>query len=108
MDKHIELSYCGFEAFKFFATNFLNIDSHDLFGTIRELLEQSELTPADVAECLMPKTLSRNVETCLQNLIQALKNAKEDETREGEEEEEDGTSEDEGGCEKEEDLVKRY
>ncbi|KAG5527400.1 hypothetical protein RHGRI_028325 [Rhododendron griersonianum] len=105
MDKHIELSYCGYKAFKVLAKNFLDIDSHDLFGTIRELLEQSHMSPADVAESLMHKTLSRDVETCLQNLIQALKNAKEDETLEGEEkgcEKEDGTIEDEEkGCEKE-------
>ncbi|KAE9449204.1 hypothetical protein C3L33_18890, partial [Rhododendron williamsianum] len=105
MDKHIELSYCGFEAFKVLAKNFLDIDSHDLFGTIRELLEQSHMSPADVAESLMHKTLSRDVETCLQNLIQALKNAKEVETLEGEEkgcEKDDGTREDEEkGCEKE-------
>ncbi|KAI8533824.1 hypothetical protein RHMOL_Rhmol10G0039800 [Rhododendron molle] len=105
MDKHIELSYCGYEAFKVLAKNFLDIDSHDLFGTIRELLEQRNMSPADVAESLMHKTLSRDVETCLKNLIQALKNAKEVETLEGEEkgcEKEDGTIKDkEKGCEKE-------
>ncbi|KAH7846188.1 hypothetical protein Vadar_010900 [Vaccinium darrowii] len=113
MDRHIELSYCGFEAFKVLAKNFLDIDTHDLFETIRKLLEESNMTPADVAESLMPKTLTRDVETCLQNLIQALTNAKEaktcggeeqgcekeDETSEGEEE---GSKKDDESCEGEE------
>ncbi|KAL3507835.1 hypothetical protein ACH5RR_033217 [Cinchona calisaya] len=50
MDKHIELSYCGFEAFKVLAKNYLNHESHHLFKKIRTLLEKTRMTPADVAE----------------------------------------------------------
>ncbi|XP_073005105.1 AAA-ATPase ASD, mitochondrial-like [Typha latifolia] len=78
MDKHIEMSYCGFEAFKVLAKNYLDIDSHPLFDTIRQLLEEVNITPADVAENLTPKSLNDGEETCLGSLIQALKRAKEE------------------------------
>lgn len=78
MDMHIELSYCGFEAFKMLAKNYLNIESHNLFGTICELLKEINITPADVAEHLMPKTASGDAEIYLKSLIQALQLAKEE------------------------------
>ncbi|CAJ2675584.1 unnamed protein product [Trifolium pratense] len=86
MDMHIELSYCGFEAFKMLAKNYLNIESHDLFGTICELLKEVEITPADVAEHLMPKTASGDAEIYLKSLIQALQLAKEEARRKSVEE----------------------
>ncbi|KAE9612673.1 putative ATPase, AAA-type, core, AAA-type ATPase domain-containing protein [Lupinus albus] len=78
MDKHIELSYCGFEAFKLLAKNYLKIESHHLFGTICELLKETKITPAEVAEHLMPKTSSGDAELYLKSLIQALQLAKEE------------------------------
>lgn len=78
MDKHIELSYCGYEAFKLLAKNYLNIESHYLFGTICELLKETKITPAEVAEYLMPKNASGNAEFYLKSLIQALELAKEE------------------------------
>jgi chaperone BCS1 len=81
MDMHIELSYCGFEAFKMLAKNYLNIESHNLFGTICELLKEINITPADVAEHLMPKTASGDAEIYLKSLIQALQLAKEEARR---------------------------
>jgi len=78
MDKHIELSYCGFEAFKLLAKNYLNIESHHLFGTIDELLKEIKITPAEVAEHLMPKSASGDAEIYLKSLIQALELAKQD------------------------------
>ncbi|WJX15770.1 hypothetical protein P8452_05875 [Trifolium repens] len=81
MDMHIELSYCGFEAFKMLAKNYLNIESHNLFGTICELLKEINITPADVAEHLMPKTASGDAEIYLKSLIQALELAKEEARR---------------------------
>ncbi|KAL6598434.1 hypothetical protein ACP70R_046133 [Stipagrostis hirtigluma subsp. patula] len=53
MDMHIEMSYCGFEAFKTLAKNYLDIDDHQLFGSVEKILREVDLTPADVAECLM-------------------------------------------------------
>ncbi|KAK6256066.1 hypothetical protein SCA6_017371 [Theobroma cacao] len=78
MDKHIELSYCGFEAFKVLANNYQKLESHNLFRRIQELLEEARMTPAEVAEHLMPKTVSADPETCLESLIQALESAKEE------------------------------
>ncbi|XP_021297760.1 AAA-ATPase ASD, mitochondrial-like [Herrania umbratica] len=78
MDKHIELSYCGFEAFKVLANNYQKLESHNLFRRIQELLEEARMTPAEVAEHLMPKTVSTDPETCLESLIQALESAKEE------------------------------
>ena len=83
MDNHIELSYCCFEAFKVLAKNYLDIDSHYLFPTIERLLEETNMTPADVAEHLMPKSIT-DIDpeiACLEDLIQALESAKELEGR---------------------------
>ncbi|RLN19842.1 hypothetical protein C2845_PM02G44570 [Panicum miliaceum] len=77
MDKHIEMSYCGFEAFKFLAKTYLDVDAHALFGAIGELLREVEMTPADVAENLTPKSLEDNPDTCLAALVKALEEAKE-------------------------------
>ncbi|GLT43373.1 hypothetical protein SLA2020_173260 [Shorea laevis] len=77
MDMHIELSYCTFGAFRVLAKNYLDIDSHPLFEKIGELLEVTEMTPADVAENLTPKKLGGAVETCLEAVIHALEIAKE-------------------------------
>ncbi|XWS32830.1 hypothetical protein CRYUN_Cryun22dG0023700 [Craigia yunnanensis] len=78
MDKHIELSYCGFEAFKVLAKNYQKLESHNLFSRIQELLAEARMTPAEVAEHLMPKTASGDPETCLESLILALESAKEE------------------------------
>ncbi|GKU97053.1 hypothetical protein SLEP1_g10236 [Rubroshorea leprosula] len=72
MDKHIEMSYCCFESFKVLAKNYLDIESHSLFGDISRLLEETNMTPADVAENLMPKLEKDDPDTCLKNLIEAL------------------------------------
>ncbi|KAM1656727.1 hypothetical protein ACFXTN_041122 [Malus domestica] len=76
MDKHIELSYCCFKAFKVLARNYLDLDSHELFETIARLLGKTNMTPADVAENLMPKSVIQDAESCLKNLIEALEEAR--------------------------------
>ncbi|XVE68043.1 hypothetical protein DITRI_Ditri09bG0037000 [Diplodiscus trichospermus] len=87
MDKHIEMSYCRFEAFKVLAKNYLDIETHPLFGEIGRLLEETDMTPADVAEILMLKLVDdEDDETCLKNLIEALKAAKEEARKKAEEE----------------------
>ncbi|KAL8500766.1 hypothetical protein ACS0TY_020376 [Phlomoides rotata] len=83
MDKHVELSYCGFEAFKVLAKNYMSIESHDLFATIGRMLEETNMTPADVAENLMPNLRGEGVEPRLKRLVEALEEAK----RKAEEEE---------------------
>lgn len=90
MDKRIELAYCGFEAFKILAKNYLDVDmdhSNDLFLKIRQLLEETKITPADVAENLMPKSSDEDAETCLRRLIKALEEAKEEARVKADEEE---------------------
>ena len=84
MDKHIELSYCKFEAFKVLAKNYLDIESHPLFEKISQLLEEVNMSPADVAENLMPKIEGGKAETCLESLIQALESLKEGEAQDKE------------------------
>ncbi|XP_057787343.1 AAA-ATPase ASD, mitochondrial-like [Salvia miltiorrhiza] len=86
MDEHIELSYCGFEAFKILAKNYLDIDSHELFAKIRQLLKETEMTPADVADKLMLKSDVEDADTNLLRLIKALEEAKEEARRKAEEE----------------------
>ncbi|MED6184134.1 AAA-ATPase ASD, mitochondrial [Stylosanthes scabra] len=78
MDKHIELSYCGFEAFRVLARNYLDVENHGLFGRIGKLLEEVNMTPADVAENLMPKSVDEDSDTCLGNLVESLDKAKEE------------------------------
>ncbi|KAJ0498632.1 putative AAA+ ATPase domain, ATPase, AAA-type, core [Helianthus annuus] len=78
MDKHIEMSYCCFQTFKVLAKNYLDLESHDLFATIDRMLEETRMTPADVAECLMPKSAEEDAESCLNELIKSLENAKEE------------------------------
>lgn len=89
MDKHIiKLFFCSFEAFKVLAKNYLDIESHELFGRIEELLAETDITPADVAENLMPKSAEDDGESCLKCLISALEDAKEVATFKAKEEEE--------------------
>ncbi|KAL5541655.1 hypothetical protein UlMin_009365 [Ulmus minor] len=86
MDKHIEMSYCCFETFKVLAKNYLDIESHHLFQAIEVLLGETNMSPADVAENLMPKSDTEDVETCLKSLIEDLEKAKEDAKKKAEEE----------------------
>ncbi|CAI9092496.1 OLC1v1027751C1 [Oldenlandia corymbosa var. corymbosa] len=86
MDKHIELSYCGFEAFKELAKIYLKIESHELFARVGTMLEETKMTPADVAENLMPRVFGEGAEFCLERLIKAIEQAKEDARLKAEEE----------------------
>ncbi|KAH7845619.1 hypothetical protein Vadar_004110 [Vaccinium darrowii] len=95
MDKHIELSYCCFEAFKVLARNYLDLESHDLFETIKKLLEENNVTPADVAENLMPKSPEDDADVCLANLIDAIEKAKEEAKAKAEVEEKERVKEEE-------------
>ena len=85
MDKHIEMSYCGFEAFKFLAKTYLDVDSHPLFDAVGELLREVQMTPADVAENLTPKSLDDGPDSCLEDLVKALEEAKEKKASGGDE-----------------------
>lgn len=83
MDMRIEMSYCRYEAFKVLARNYLKeITDHQLFemyGEIRQLLEEVDMSPADVAGHLMCVE-NKDADACLKGLVVALKNAKDDKT----------------------------
>lgn len=53
MDVHIHMSYCTPCAFKILANNYLGIEHHHLFGDIERLIDEVQVTPAEVAEQLM-------------------------------------------------------
>ncbi|TXG70463.1 hypothetical protein EZV62_005398 [Acer yangbiense] len=78
MDKHIELSYCSFMGFKVLANNYLKVENHPMFDTIQRLMEETNMTPTDVAENLMPKSPFDDIDKCLSSLIQALQETKEE------------------------------
>ncbi|KAK1662780.1 hypothetical protein QYE76_050939 [Lolium multiflorum] len=80
MDKHIEMSYCRFGGFEVLAKNYLDVVvEHEMFSEIRQLLEETDMSPADVAENLMPMSeKKRDPGECFRGLIEALKKAKED------------------------------
>ncbi|KAB2633451.1 mitochondrial chaperone BCS1-B [Pyrus ussuriensis x Pyrus communis] len=86
MDKHIELSYCTFDGFRVLAKNYLRIESHEMFEEIEKLMGVTKMTPADVAENLMPKSPNDNPEKCLLNFIQALEEAMEEGAKKKDEE----------------------
>ncbi|CAN6203299.1 unnamed protein product [Urochloa humidicola] len=83
MDMHIEMSYCGFDAFQTLAKNYLDVDEHELFGTVEEILQEVKLTPADVAECLMTakRAGSGEASPCLEILIDELKKRAEEKAK---------------------------
>ena len=74
------MSYCRFRAFKVLAKNYLDVKEHELFGQIAQLLEETDMSPADVAENLMPmsKKKKRDANACFEGLVEALKQAKEE------------------------------
>lgn len=73
MDIHIELSYCSYKAFKVLAKNYWDVESHDeLFPLIEKLIGDTNMTHADVAESLMPKSFNKDFETCWKALIHSL------------------------------------
>ncbi|XP_014502869.1 AAA-ATPase ASD, mitochondrial [Vigna radiata var. radiata] len=84
MDKHVEMSYCGYEAFKVLAKNYLEVESHSLFPTIEKLMGETNISPADVAENLMPKSADEDPEICLKSLIESLEEAKKKAKKEAE------------------------
>ena len=60
------------------AKNYLDVKSHDLFATIERLLGEANMTPADVAENLIPKSDDEDANVCLKNLVEALEKTKEE------------------------------
>ncbi|KAK8673242.1 hypothetical protein V6N13_111591 [Hibiscus sabdariffa] len=74
MDLHINMSYCTMQAFRVLASNYIGIEGdHRLFGDIKELLEGSKVTPAQVAEELMK---NEDADAALEGFVSFLKQKK--------------------------------
>ncbi|XP_023522825.1 AAA-ATPase ASD, mitochondrial-like [Cucurbita pepo subsp. pepo] len=86
MDKHIEMSYCSFAAFKVLSMNYLDVEWHESYHRIDQLLKETEMTPADVAENLMPKYEGEETDECFKRMVNALERAKEEAKKKAEEE----------------------
>ncbi|KAF3671000.1 hypothetical protein T459_24730 [Capsicum annuum] len=71
MDMHIHMSYCRLSAFKQLVFNYLGIRQHELFDQIGQLLEEVEVTPAEVAGELLR---SKNPSISLRGLLEFLEN----------------------------------
>jgi chaperone BCS1 len=69
MDLHIHMSYCSPCGFKILASNYLNVEEHDLFGEIEDLIKITQVTPAEVAEQLLK---SDDPDVTLRSLIDFL------------------------------------
>ncbi|CAJ1930255.1 unnamed protein product [Sphenostylis stenocarpa] len=74
MDMHIHMSYCSYQGFKLLASNYLETPSdHPLFGEIEGLIEDIQITPAQVAEELMK---NEDAEATLEGFVKLLKRKK--------------------------------
>lgn len=84
MDVHIHMSYCTPCGFRLLASNYLRIDSHELFDQIESSITTARVTPAEVAEQLMK---SDEPEVALRDMVSFLVNHKRKENEEVVEEE---------------------
>ncbi|KAK9989301.1 hypothetical protein SO802_029540 [Lithocarpus litseifolius] len=70
MDVHVHMSYCTMDGFKLLASNYLNIEAdHQLYRRIEGLLENVEVTPAEIAEELLK---SGGIDDVLRGLVKFL------------------------------------
>ncbi|KAL5762350.1 hypothetical protein ACOSP7_018614 [Xanthoceras sorbifolium] len=74
MDMHIHMSYLTPDGFKILALNYLSIKSHSVFPEIEELIKETEVTPAEVAEELMK---SEDADVALKGVVDFLGRKKE-------------------------------
>ncbi|KAJ4768685.1 P-loop containing nucleoside triphosphate hydrolases superfamily protein [Rhynchospora pubera] len=74
MDMHIHMGYCGPCGFRVLARNYHSINDHELFPEIEGLLNEVEVTPAEVAEMLMK---NEDGDAALKGLVEFLKGKKE-------------------------------
>ncbi|KAM3285799.1 AAA-ATPase [Capsicum chacoense] len=72
MDMHIHMSYLTSESFQVLTTNYLEISDPNYkgFKEVKELIQDIQITPAEVAEQLMK---SEDPETCIEGLVKFLK-----------------------------------
>ncbi|KAL9414849.1 hypothetical protein AB3S75_043165 [Citrus x aurantiifolia] len=75
MDVHVHMSHCTPCGFKIMASKYLGITEHPLFSEVEELIVQTEVSPAEVAEQLMR---NKAPEIALRGLLEFLKMKKRD------------------------------
>ncbi|XP_019182198.1 PREDICTED: AAA-ATPase At3g50940-like [Ipomoea nil] len=82
MDMHIHMSYCTPTGFRVLASNYHGLKDHCSFIQIDKLLEEVEVTPAEIAEELMK---SEEADVALEGLIKFMQKKKK-KTAEGDDE----------------------
>ncbi|GLJ26938.1 hypothetical protein SUGI_0527350 [Cryptomeria japonica] len=75
MDMHILMSFCTFPALKILVRNYLGLEKHELFLKLEQIIQDAQMTPADVSEILIKYHL--NPTRALEELFEAFKAAKE-------------------------------
>lgn len=78
MDMHIHMSYCTSEGFKTLAFNYLgveDVEDHSHFSKIESLIDEVQVTPAEIAEELMR---SEDADLALEGVVNFLKRKREE------------------------------
>ncbi|CAN0875016.1 AAA-ATPase At3g50940 [Linum grandiflorum] len=70
IDVELNMSYCSFTAFKTLAYNYFEETEHELFGEIKELLQDVDATPAEIAGELLK---SKNVDVAMHGVVKLLR-----------------------------------
>lgn len=86
MDVHVHMSYCTPSGFRQLAFNYLGIKEHSLFRDIEEAIQETQVTPAEVAEQLLK---SSDIETSLEQLLDFLVKKKENQELEAKKKEQE-------------------
>lgn len=73
MDVHIHMSYCTPSGFRILACNYLGITEHPLFGEVEKMMQNSNVTPAEVGEELLKHEDS---EVALRSLMKLMSEGK--------------------------------
>uniref|UniRef100_A0A803LDN8 AAA+ ATPase domain-containing protein n=1 Tax=Chenopodium quinoa TaxID=63459 RepID=A0A803LDN8_CHEQI len=69
MDLHIHMSYCTQSALRTLSSNYLGITEHPLLTEIEQQVQETKVTPAEVAEQLMKSENSEEALKMLMNFI---------------------------------------
>ena len=76
MDFHVHMSYCTMDGFKLLTSNYLDINGdHQLYREIEGLLENVEVTPAEIAEELL-KSSGNSDDVVLAGIVKIFKQKK--------------------------------
>ncbi|WJX13939.1 hypothetical protein P8452_04273 [Trifolium repens] len=87
MDVHIHMSYCTPYGFRQLAFRYLRIKEHTLFKEIEETLQQTLVTPAEVAEQLLKGSETETILKDVSNFLRKKKEIQELEAKKREQEE---------------------